>query len=339
MRKGVALLIAAQVVVLALALAPAARAEVDELNIPKGAGGLGFLPLLVMEKHALIEKHARAEGLSGLKVNYVSLGGPAVVNDALLSGAAHVAPAGPPAFLTTWARTRDSMKIKGIASMSAMPMYLNTRAENVTSLDDVGENDKIAVTAVKVSIPAIIMQIYARDKFGPVEYTKFDRYTVSLTHPDGVAAMLTGRHEVNFHYTSPPFHQRERKDPRIRTIQTTDQVMGGASCFTMLYTTTKFHDDNPKTYRALLAALQESIAVINADKRAAARIFLDSSDGKGWTADEIVVVLNDPDIKFTTAPLNVMKYANFMSDVGTLKARPSSWQELFFPEIHAVAGN
>lgn len=335
MRKAIALLAAAQ----CLAWSSVAFAEIDELNIPKGAGGVGFLPLLVMEKHALVQKYARAEGLANLKVNYVSLGGPAVVNDALISGAAHLAPAGPPAFLTSWARTRDSIKIKGVAGMSSMPMYLNTRSDKIKSLDDVSEADKIAVTAVKVSIPAIIMQIYARDKFGPNEYAKFDRYTVSLAHPDGVVALLSGRHEVNLHYTSPPFHQRERKDPHIRTIQTTNEVMGGPSTFTMLYTTTKFHDENPKAYRALIKALEAAIAAIAADKRAAARIFLESSDGRGWIEDEIVAVLNDPDIKFTTSPENVMKYANFMSDVGTLKARPASWQELFFPEIHAVAGN
>jgi NitT/TauT family transport system substrate-binding protein len=334
MRRTIALLVAAQFFGMA-----AAHAEVAELNIPKGAGGLGFLPLLVMEAQKLVEKHAAAAGLTDLRVHYVNLGGPAVVNDALISGAAHLAPAGPPAFLTTWARTTGSMKIKGVAAMTSMPMYLNTRSDRIKSLDDVTEADKIAVTAVKVSIPAIIMQIYAKKKYGADEYTKFDRYTISLTHPDGVISMLSGRNEVDMHYTSPPFHQRERKDPRIRTIQTSDQVMGGPSTFTMLYTTTKFHDDNPKTYRAILDALTESIAMINADKRAAARIFLDSSDGKGWTEDEIVAVLDDPDNKFTTAPQNVMTYANFMNDVGTLKARPASWQDLFFPEIHGVAGN
>ena len=334
MRRTVALLIAAPLFGLA-----AAHAEVSELNIPKGAGGLGFLPLLVMEHEGLVEKHARAAGLGGLTVRYINLGGPAVVNDALISGAAHLVPAGPPAFLTTWGRTRDSLKIKGVAAMTSMPMYLNTRSDRIKSLDDVTEADKIAVTAVKVSIPAIIMQIYAKKKYGADDYTKFDRFTVSLTHPDGVISMMSGRGEVDMHYTSPPFHQRERKDPRIRTIQTSDQVMGGPSTFTMLYTTTKFHDDNPKTYRAILDALTESIAMINADKRAAARIFLDSSDGKGWTEDEIVAVLNDPDNKFTTSPQNVMTYANFMNDVGTLKSRPASWQDLFFPEIHGVAGN
>ncbi len=323
----------------AFALLPAlAHGEVAEVTIPKGAGGFGFLPLQVMEKHQLIEKHAKAAGLD-LKVQFLNLGGPSTVNDALISGSAHLAPAGPPAFLTTWAKTQGAMKIKGVAAMSSMPMYLNTRADRIKSIDDITGSDKIAVTAVKVSIPAIVMQMYAREKYGEAERERFDRYTVSLTHPDGVAAMLSGHHEVNNHYTSPPFFERELRDPKIRTIQTTDQVMGGATTFTMLYTTTKFHDENPKTYGALLAALTEAIQIINADKRAAARLFLEGSDGKGWTEEEIFKALSSPDIQFTTSPQNVMKYANFMADVGTLKIRPASWKELFFPEIHSVPGS
>jgi len=44
-------------------------------------------------------------------------------------------------------------------------------------------------------------------------------------------------------------------------------------------------------------------------------------------------------VRFTTSPENVMTYANFMADVGSIKARPKAWQEMFFPEIHAVPGN
>ena len=41
----------------AVLLWPAAsRAEVNELRIPLGAGGVGFLPYLVMEKQGLIER-------------------------------------------------------------------------------------------------------------------------------------------------------------------------------------------------------------------------------------------------------------------------------------------
>jgi NitT/TauT family transport system substrate-binding protein len=50
-------------------------------------------------------------------------------------------------------------------------------------------------------------------------------------------------------------------------------------------------------------------------------------------------VLNDPDVKFTTVPENVMTYADFMTDVGSVKARPASWKDMFFPEIHGVSGS
>jgi NitT/TauT family transport system substrate-binding protein len=324
---------------LLLAAPPVARAEVDELRIPVGAGGIGFLPLLVMEKQHLVEKHAAEGGLNKLKVSWISFGGPSVVNDALLSGSAHYAPAGPPAFLTMWGRTRGAQKVMGVAGMTSMPMYLNTNADRIKSLDDIAPGDKMAVTAVKVSIPAVIMQIYARDRFGSEHYDHFDKFTVSMTHPDGLIALLTKRLEVNLHFTSPPFHQRELKDPAIRTILNSDQVMGGSTTFTMLYTTVKFHDENPKTYSAVLSALEEALEFIRRDPKGAARIFLESSNGKGWTEDEIAAVIGSPEVVFTTSPQRVMKYADFMSEVGSLKAKPTSWRELFFPEIHGQEGS
>jgi NitT/TauT family transport system substrate-binding protein len=33
-----------------------------------------------------------------------------------------------------------------------------------------------------------------------------------------------------------------------------------------------------------------------------------------------------------------MKYALFMHEVGIVKAEPSSWKDLFFPELHGVPG-
>jgi ABC-type nitrate/sulfonate/bicarbonate transport system substrate-binding protein len=74
-----------------------------------------------------------------------NLHGGAVVNDLLLSGAADVVVAGPPAFLTLWDRTRETIKVKGIAAMSSIPMYLNTRAAHLNSIKDLKPNDKIAV--------------------------------------------------------------------------------------------------------------------------------------------------------------------------------------------------
>ena len=325
---------------LAAVLSATARSEVSEVRFPIGAGGVGFLPLLVMQKYGLIEQYAKAAGIDNLKVRWINIGGPAVMNDALLSGSADFIAAGPPAFLTLWDRTTPSAKVKGVAAMTSLPMYLNTRSQNVKKLDDITERDRIALTSIKVSIPSLAMQMYARQKYGPGDVYHFDKFTVTMTHPDGVIALLSGSGAVDAHFTSPPFAQRERKDPRIHTILTTDDVMGGSTTFTMVSTTTKFREQNPKVFGAVLQALEEANRRIVGDKKTAAEILLASTGGeKGFSVNEIVEVLNDPHVKFTTTPENVMKYATFMHDVGSIKNRPSSWKDVFFPEIQGAPGS
>ena len=161
-------------IALLAALSHPVHAEVDVVKIPKGAGGVGFLPLIVMEEKKLVEQEAEKMGLR-LGTEYIKFGGPSVVNDMLLSGAAHFAPAGPPAFITLWDRTRANMKVKGVAAMTSIPMYLNTKAPHLKSLQDLTPNDKIAVTAVKVSIPSIVMQMQALKESGKPDYAKYDQ--------------------------------------------------------------------------------------------------------------------------------------------------------------------
>src|ERR1700683_4194211 len=135
------------------------QAEVGEVRFPIGAGGVGFLPLLVMQKYGLIEKYAKDAGIGNLRVRWINIGGPSVMNDALLSGSADFIAAGPPAFLTLWDRTTTSAKVKGVAAMTSLPMYLNTRSAAIKKLDDITDRDRIAVTAIKVSIPPLVMQL------------------------------------------------------------------------------------------------------------------------------------------------------------------------------------
>jgi NitT/TauT family transport system substrate-binding protein len=313
--------------------------EVRVLRMPTGAGGVGFLPLLVMQKHNLIETYAREAGVPNLEVRWIEVGGPAVLNDALLSGSIDFIAAGPPAFITLWDRTRDSSNVMGVAAVSSLPMYLNTRADHLRSIDDLTDADRIAVTAIKVSIPSLIMQMYASDKYGRSDAGRFDKYTIAMTHPDGVVALLAGSGSVNAHFTSPPFHQRERKDPRVRTIMSSDDVMGGATTFVMLSTTTRFRDENPAVHRAVLRALADAQARIRADRAAAAAILLEAEGEGGFSVEEMVAVLEDPAVQYTTTPQNVMRYARFMHDIGTIRTRPASWTDMFFPDIHDLPGS
>jgi NitT/TauT family transport system substrate-binding protein len=311
----------------------------NEIRFPLGAGGVGFLPLYVMRDQGLIEKHAAAAGLTELTVRWIDLGGPAVMNDALLSGSVDFIAAGPPAFITLWSATRGSADVRGVAAMSSLPMYLNTTNSALETIDQLTETDKIAVTSVKVSIPSINMQMYAAEKYGAAEAFRFDRYTVTMTHADALIALLGGGGQINAHFTSPPFHQREIKDPRVRTMLNTDDIMGGATTFTMLSTTARYREANPQAYAAVLAALEEANEFIRSNPEQAAQILFAAEAGAGFTVEELTEVLRDPDIEFTTTPANTVKYAQFMQEIGSIENRPGSWRDLFFPEIHGAEGS
>jgi NitT/TauT family transport system substrate-binding protein len=338
-RRTAGLALVAAALVFAAGCGGSSGGSSSEVRIPLGAGGVGFLPLLVMRDRGLIEKHAQAAGLTELTVRWIDLGGPAVMNDALLSGSVDFIAAGPPAFITLWSATRGSADVRGVAAMSSLPMYLNTTNPALTSIDDLKETDKIAVTGVKVSIPSINMQMYAAGRYGAAEAFRFDRYTVTMTHADAVIALLSGSNQINAHFTPPPFHQREIEDPRVRTVLDTDDIMGGTTTFTMLSTTARYREANPQAYAAVLGALEEANELIRSDPRAAAEILFAAESAAGFSVDELVEVLRDPDIRFTTTPENTAKYAEFMQEIGSIENNPVSWRDLFFPEIHGAAGS
>jgi NitT/TauT family transport system substrate-binding protein len=50
-------------------------------------------------------------------------------------------------------------------------------------------------------------------------------------------------------------------------------------------------------------------------------------------------VVSGPQVRWTLAPENTMKFANFMHYVGIIKVAPNSWQDLFFPEVHHLKGS
>lgn len=69
-----------------------------------------------------------------------------------------------------------------------------------------------------------------------------------------------------------------------------------------------------------------------------AEVYLQLSKDKSKPED-ILVQLNDPALRFDLTPLNVMKYFDFMYNVGTIKAKPVSWKEIFAPEVHSLPGS
>jgi NitT/TauT family transport system substrate-binding protein len=326
---------AALVAAIAL-LAPSLHAELAEIKVAQQFG-ISYLPLMLMEEQKLIEKHAKAAGVD-VKVGWARFAGGNVMNDALLSNSLQFASGGVGPLVTLWARTKGNLDVKAVSAINSMPLYLNTRNPNVKTIKDFTEKDKIALPAVKVSIQAVTLQMAAEKAFGEGQQNKLDALTVSLSHPDAQVALLSGASEITAHFSSPPFQYQQLEKPGIRTVLSSYDVLGGPATFNVVWTTSKFRSENPKLYDAFVKALDEATAIINKDKKAAAEAYLRISKDKDTVAN-ILAMLNDPAIVYTTTPQNVMKYVDFMNKIGSIKVKPDSWKDLFFPNVHGAAGS
>jgi len=329
---------AALIMLAVLAAPPSARGEASELRVSKGFG-IHYLPLYVMEGQKLVEKHAARAGLGDVKVSYRLIDGGNVINDAMLSGALDIASIGVPGFLTLWdkARAIAGREVIGLSGVGGGSVWLMTRNPNVKTLTDFTDKDRIAVPGIKTSFVAVVLQMAAAQAFGPENYAKLDHLTVGIPHPDALAAMLSGRTEITAHFCSPPFSYIEQDAPGIHRVVNSADVLGALTII-MSYTTRKFADANPKLAQAFVAALDEASAFIAANKREAARIYIDLAATKP-KEDELMRMLDDPDTHYTVAPEGVMKYAEFMHRIGTLKAKPASWKDFFFAAVHDRPGS
>lgn len=324
--------------ILAAAYPAAAPAETGEVRVAKQYG-LGYLQMMLMEDQKLVEKHAKAASLGDVKVTWATFRSSDVMNDALLSGNLDFACLGTNGLATIWSRTRGTpMEVKAASGFNLLPLALVTRDPNIKSLADYTEKHRIAVPAIRVSNQAILLQMAAAKLYGQASYTKFDPLTVTMTHPDAMTALLSGAGEISSHFASAPFLQKELEKPGLRKIISSTEILGGPISFNLISTATKFYTANPKTYAAFLGALQEATDIINKDKRAAAELYIRVTKDKS-PVDEILKIMNDPGNEYTLLPKGNMQMVEFMYKIGSIKVRPESWKDLFFPNVHSQPGS
>ena len=295
------------------AVAVTARAEMTEINVAQQYG-VAFLPLMLMERDKLVEKHARAEGLGEVKVGWIKVAGPSVMNDGIISGALQFISVGAPSLITLWDKTKDNVQIKGMSALTTYPLYLNVRQ-------------------------AIMLQMAAAREYGEQNYAHFDPWTVGLSHPDAMLALINNTAGVDAHFATSPFHEQEMKVPGIRTLTTNYEILGGPATALVIAASTKYREANPKSYKAFFDALKEAIDTINKDKRAASKVYLEQAKDTKNTVDDIYAMISAADYAYTLVPQKVGKTADFMYKIGSIKTKPASWKDLFFPEVQNLPGD
>ena len=333
----------------AIAAAPAALATpalmrsafADEVSsiVMISQTGLPYLPMMVMDTLKLIEKHAGKLGVASLKPEFKSMGGTQSLIDALLSGQMNFGVTGVPGLATLWDKTAGTPnEVRALSAVQSMPFMLVTNRPAIKTIKDFGEQDRIALPAVKVSSQAICLQMAAAKEWGQDQYAKLDPLTITRPHPDAATSVMSKATEINCHYSVAPFYYYELATAGVHNVLKSYDTLGGPATNGVMLMTKKFRDANPKVTQAVYAALSEAEDFINKKQSEAAEIYMKAANEKRSTQAEMTKFIADPDNIWTTMPQQTMTFANFMHKVGTMKRLPASWKDMYMPECHELAG-
>jgi NitT/TauT family transport system substrate-binding protein len=317
--------------------AAGARAETAELRIGVQFG-VGYLPVYVAQADDLINQRLAAKGLPPVAVTIQNVTGATQISDGLLSRTMEIGCGGITAMMVAWDKTKAAggQAMKGMVALSSMPYELFTVDPKVMTLADLSDRNKIGVTAIKVSIPAIFLQMAAARLYGADNYQKLDALTVSFAQPDGVIALLSGGGAVDSYVFAPPFSDQVRTQPKIHRVWSSAELAGALTSLSM-WTTTRFRQENPATYAAVIDAMRDAMATIRRDPRHAAEIFIKAENSK-LPIDFVTTVLGQPDLIFGIAPQHSLLLAQFLAQTGLIKSKPADWQDYFFPDISGEPG-
>lgn len=300
--------------------------------------GLGYLPLMLMRQHRLIEKHASTMGLGPIDVKWNRFPSGRAMNAALKAGLLDFGSGGVVPMVKAWSDSREGAQIRGVASLGSMPLTLVSNRRELKRLTDFGEADRIAVPDTHGSMQAVLLRMAAAKAFGPQHFRRLNSNMVSMSHPEGERALLADPPTISAHLSGPPFQNQELMSRSTQKVLSSYEVLDGASSYNLLWTSNVYRKVNPKTVRAVYAAAQQAMAIINDDPDYAARVYLQQSNSP-QSVEFIRRIIAAPEVDFTIVPQNTMGFAEFMAQSGDIPAPPADWRELFFDHIYGEPGS
>jgi NitT/TauT family transport system substrate-binding protein len=318
-----------------LAASPANAAETTEFRSARQPGVV-YLQCIIMEEKKLIEKHAAALGLPDVKVTWSVITSGGVMTEALISGSIDMATSGMSNMLLAWAKTNGQIKM--VAGVAGVPLELLTRNPKVKTLKDFGPEDRIAVPTIRASMQAMLLGMALEKEFGAGQHGRLDGNQVQLGHPEAMQALLNPQHEVNAHYSIPPYLNIAAKSPMVHSVLISTDVLGGPASITNSWSTQKFVEGNPIKIKAYVAALDEASDMIAKDPKGAAEIYLAATKEK-ISVEDLVEVIKQPGAIFSATPQRSMLWADYMNRIGFIKMKPASWKDYTFPGIHDRNGS
>jgi NitT/TauT family transport system substrate-binding protein len=322
---------------LGTAMAEANAAEVNNVAIATTIG-LAQFPGRLAKDLNLIEKRAATLGIPDLKVSLQEVTSGIVVSDLLLSGHAGVGIGGAVPMFNLWNKTNG--RVKGMMAISEGDMFLVTCDPHIKSIRDYTDNDRIAMTDLRTTTYAMMLQMKAAKEFGWDERNRFDRISVAMSDPDGMGAILSCKTDVKSQMTILPQSTAELASGKARVIFSSDEVLGHPYTFDAAFTTVEFKRDSPKVYEAVTGGLADAIKFIKENPEKAADMYM--KDEPYFGPREMLIKLIKSEtadhFSYTDTPNSTEAFTDFMYKSGTFKNQPKSWKDVWFENVWDLPG-
>jgi NitT/TauT family transport system substrate-binding protein len=305
-------------------------------EIAVGVGhGIGFLPLFVAEDLRLFDKHAKASGLNGnLVLRRYSTAAP--MRQALAKGEIAAGAYGLPAFLLARDAERQTPKeLQAVSGVTTMPLVLVTARADIRSLSDLKPADKIAVpmlTAPQVSY----LRMRTSPWFGARD--RLREQLVAMPHQDSLEALTAGS-GIAAYFSSPPFTQIALKDPKVRAVTSSAEIMGGKTSFLVMASPKSALATHPKLPDVLAKAIDEASAIIRKDPRRAAMVWLKWEPSHTLDARMVEGILRDLKDDFGSGVFGIEGTATYLRRDNRLREGIWSWKDVVAPVIAAGEGS
>jgi NitT/TauT family transport system substrate-binding protein len=300
--------------------------------------GLGYLPLYVARDAGLFDKHMQIQGLCSVAVRIVNFAGGPQIQDGLLSRALEVGAGGITVLLITRDKTRGAgdQEMLGLTLLSSVSYDLWTVLKTLRDLD--AQKNKNGLPEIKVFVPAIFLQMASEQLNGIGKHTSFDPMTVSLAQPEDVISLMAGGDTVGSYLLAPPFSQQtcERLNPQ--RAWSSNKLFGSPIIALATWTTARFRRETPKHVVAFAAAIREAVERIHTNKSQAAAIYVKAEPSK-LPPEYFAKLLQELEVRFSLAPENSLKIAEYLARVGILKHKPNDWKDYYFPELYGENGS
>jgi NitT/TauT family transport system substrate-binding protein len=248
------------------------------------------------------------EELPGTTIKWVRLANTAAIRETALAGDVDAGFLGIPPFLIA---LDQGMSWKLLCGLSRAPVGLVVPNGRWNTLGDLPSDAGIALPQPG-SIQHILLGMALKKVRGDSSF--LDHSLISLKHPDGMNALLSG--SVDGHFTSPPYIFMESDSPGFEILLTGEEAMGGPYTFIAAMVTEDAYAKNPSFPGAMKRALEKTISYM-ADHPEETMILL--SESYSLDAEILRDYLGRPGMVFETSLRGVDQFVSYMQEEGYLK--------------------